>query len=144
MRKKILLIEYENEDLTDRIATFLSKEGFNVVKATGTREAIAKLDSFEPELVILGNAESGDVYKVCHQLRQLADALIIMLGTVEGGEAWIKSVDSGADFYLVSPFSYIELCARIKSMLRRYESHKCSSLETAPSGCLDAETSLSL
>lgn len=127
MQNRILVIGYKNKDVTDKIVSLLTKEGFNVATATGTREALIKLDEFEPELIILGNAPTGDIYKICQQMREIADSLIILLGTVEGGEAWAQSVNSGADFYLVRPFSNLELVARVKSMLRRSElSAKCA------------------
>ncbi|GAH75121.1 unnamed protein product, partial [marine sediment metagenome] len=37
-----------------------------------------------------------------------------------GGEAWMRAVEAGADFYLKKPFSYRELVARVKAILRRY------------------------
>lgn len=116
---RILIIEDSNKDLTDRICSFLTKQGFEVKVATDIRNAYAIIEEFNPELIILGKITPEDINHICNQLRRTFDALILMIGTVDGGEAWSESVDAGADFYLVHPFSYLELAARIKSLLRR-------------------------
>ena len=47
-----------------------------------------------------------------------------MLGAVPSDKAWTRVVEVEADFYLVKPFSYPELVARVKALLRRYEQTK--------------------
>lgn len=122
MNNRILIIEDVNKSLTDRIASFLVKQGFVVETATNIKDAYLKIDEFNPQLIILGKVAPERINNICNQLRQTFDALILMIGTVDGGAAWSQSVDAGADFYLVHPFSYIELAARIKSLLRRQKS----------------------
>jgi two-component system alkaline phosphatase synthesis response regulator PhoP len=121
LEHRILVIEDGNKHLTARITTCLVEQGYQVEVATDLRDAYNKIDEFEPQLIILGKVAPKDVHNICDQLRKTADALIIMIGSVGGGEAWTESVDAGADFYMVHPFSYIEFGARVKSMLRRYQ-----------------------
>jgi len=44
-----------------------------------------------------------------------------MVGAVPGDKVWNRVVDAGADFYMAKPFGYLELVARVKAILRRYE-----------------------
>ncbi|MFH1775058.1 MAG: response regulator [Chloroflexota bacterium] len=117
----ILIIEENNKGLRDRMAVNLAREGFRLTTALNCEEALLKLDEAEPELVILGDGLLVDNDQACRQLRQRSNALIMMLGTDSSGEAWTSAVAAGADFYLVRPFSSLELVARVKNMLRRYK-----------------------
>ncbi len=121
MKYNVQVIEESNSTLRERITSALTKEGFRVAAATSYEKALLRLDEFEPELIILGDGLPIDTFKACYQVRQAASVPILMLGRVPGGKAWAKSVEAGADFYLVQPFSYPELVARVKALLRRYE-----------------------
>jgi len=99
----------------------LAKEGFQVTTALSSEDALLKLDEAKPELIILGDGLPVENNQACRKLRQMASALILMLGTDSSGEAWTKAVAAGADFYLVRPFSTLELIARAKNMLRRFK-----------------------
>src|SRR2546428_11676203 len=60
-----------------------------------------------------------DGFEVCRQLRAEDDVPILML-TARGGTAdRVKGLDTGADDYLVKPFAYAELLARVRALLRR-------------------------
>ena len=121
MNSSILIVEENNKGLRDRMAVNLAKEGFRVTTASSCDEALLKLDEAEPEMVILGDWLLVDNNQACRQLRQTTGALILMLGTDSSGEAWTSALAAGADFYLVRPFSSLELVARARNMLRRYK-----------------------
>ncbi|MFC2019939.1 response regulator transcription factor [Chloroflexota bacterium] len=121
MDSSILIVEENNKGLRDRMAVNLAREGFRVTTATDCEDALLKLGEAKPELVILGDGLLVDSNLACRQLRQRSNAIILMLGADPSGESWTSAVAAGADFYLVRPFSSLELVARVKNMLRRYK-----------------------
>ena len=121
MKHSILVIEESNFGSRERIISALTEVGFKIVTATSTEEVLSRRDELEPQLIILGEGLPIDSFEACSQLRQAVDIPILMVGTVPSEEAWTRVVEVGADFYLVKPFSYVELVARVKALLRRYE-----------------------
>ncbi|HEX6865809.1 MAG TPA: response regulator, partial [Caulobacteraceae bacterium] len=122
MSAKVLVVEDE-----DALATLLdynlSKEGYTVFLAPDGEEALLRVDEEEPDLVVLDwmlPKVSG--IEVCRRLRQgqkTRNLPIIML-TARGEETdRIRGLDTGADDYVVKPFSMSELTARVRAVLRR-------------------------
>ena len=106
------------------ILSFLKRglvyEGYTVDTASSGTEALAQARENEPELVILDIMMPGiDGIEVCKRFRQASAVPILMLtakGTVDDK---VVGLDSGADDYLVKPFAFDELLARIRALLRR-------------------------
>lgn len=121
MKYNITVIEESNHALKDRIVSALAREGFEVATASSSQEILSTPDEFKPQLIILGEGLPIDSFEACSQLRQAVDAPILMVGAVPSDKAWNRVVDAGADFYLEKPFGYLELIARAKALLRRYE-----------------------
>jgi len=121
MKYNILIIEESNHALKDRITSALTEEGFEVATAASSQEVVSMPDEFKPQLIILGEGLPIDSFEACSQLRQAVAVPILMVGTVPSDKAWIGVVEAGADFYLVKPFGYLELVARVRALLRRYE-----------------------
>ena len=121
MKYKIMVIEESNQDLRDKIMSALTKEGFEVAKASSSQEILSTPGELKPQLIILGEGLPIDSFEACSQLRQAVDAPILMVGAIPSDKAWTKIVEAGADCYLVKPFGYLELAARVKALLRRYE-----------------------
>lgn len=122
MSAKVLVVEDE-----DALATLLdynlSKEGYQVLLAPDGEEALLRVDEESPDLVVLDwmlPKVSG--IEVCRRLRQgpkTRNLPIIML-TARGEETdRIRGLDTGADDYVVKPFSMSELTARVRAVLRR-------------------------
>ena len=122
MSAKVLVVEDE-----DALATLLEynlgKEGYDVSLAPDGEEALLRVDEEAPDLVILDwmlPKVSG--IEVCRRLRQgpkTRNIPIIML-TARGEETdRIRGLDTGADDYVVKPFSMSELTARVRAVLRR-------------------------
>ena len=118
-RENILIVDDDPE-----IVSFLRKgliyEGFNVVTASSGAEALAIAREREPDLVILDVMMPGiDGIEVSKRLRQADDIPILML-TAKGTVAdRVAGLNSGADDYLVKPFAFDELVARVRALLRR-------------------------
>jgi two-component system phosphate regulon response regulator PhoB len=122
MSAAVLVVEDE-----DALATLLEynlgKEGYRVSVAPDGEEALLRVDEEAPDLVILDwmlPKVSG--IEVCRRLRQgpkTRNIPIIML-TARGEETdRIRGLDTGADDYVVKPFSMSELTARVRAVLRR-------------------------
>ncbi len=121
MKYNILVIEESNHALKDRITSALTKEGFEVATAASYQEILSAPDKFNSQLIILGEGLPIDSFEACSQLRQAVAVPILMVGAVPSDKAWSRVVEAGADFYLVKPFGYLELAARVRALLRRYE-----------------------
>ncbi len=119
MAEKILVIEDEV-----RIAQFLERgliyEGYRVDIAHDGRNGLAMARDNPPDLVILDWMLPGiDGLEVCKRLRSASNIPILMLTAKEEVENKIQGLYAGADDYIVKPFSFDELLARIKALFRR-------------------------
>lgn len=122
MTPHILVVEDE-----DALATLLQynldKEGYHVELCADGEEALIRIDEKQPDLVILDWMLPGvSGIEVCRRLRQRAETrnLPIIMLTARGEETdRIRGLDTGADDYVVKPFSMVEFCARIRAVLRR-------------------------
>lgn len=121
MECNILVIDGNNSPLQRGIISSLIKDGFTVTTRESLHEALTALVEFKPHMVILGEKLPIISYEACYYLRQAVDVPILMVGSVNGGEVWTEMVEAGADFYLVTPFSYAELLSRVKVLLRRFK-----------------------
>ncbi len=116
---RILVVDDDPE-----IVSFLKRgliyEGYSVDTAGDGTEALTKSREKEPDLVILDIMMPGiDGVDVSKRLRQASDVPILML-TAKGTVAdRVEGLDSGADDYLVKPFAFDELLARVRALLRR-------------------------
>ena len=131
-KQKILIVDDDN-NIAELIALYLTKECFETKIVNDGEEALREFASFRPDLIILDLMLPGiDGYQVCREIRHTSDVPIIMLSAK--GETFDKvlGLELGADDYMVKPFETKELIARIKAVLRRYESKdKTSSEEVA-------------
>ena len=119
MRERILIIEDE-----DKILQFLQRgltyEGYRVVTATDGASGLALARSEAPDVVILDWMLPGlDGLEVCRRLRAAGPTPILMLTARESVSDRVLGLDAGADDYLVKPFEFDELVARVRALLRR-------------------------
>jgi phosphate regulon transcriptional regulator PhoB len=116
---KVLVVDDE-QPLLDALQYALQREGFEVVTATDSEDALRLFHEQNPELVVLDvmlPTRSG--FEVCQILRKRSNVPIIML-TAKGAETdRVVGLEIGADDYVTKPFSMRELMARIKSVMRR-------------------------
>ena len=117
--KKILVVDDEKL-IVDSLRYSLRKEGYEVVIAHDGKEAIEQARKENPDLIVLDLMLPGvDGLEVCRTIRQESIVPIIML-TARGEEMdRVIGLEIGADDYLVKPFSFRELLARIRAALRR-------------------------
>ncbi|WP_299545371.1 phosphate regulon transcriptional regulator PhoB [Phenylobacterium sp.] len=122
MTPHVLVVEDE-DSLATLLQYNLQKEGYDVALAGDGEEALLLVDERLPDLIVLDwmlPKISG--IEVCRRLRQRNETRnvpIIML-TARGEESdRVRGLDTGADDYVVKPFSMTELTARIRAVLRR-------------------------
>lgn len=127
---KILLIDDEPL-ITDSLTYSLKREGFEARSVADGVSAMEAIEEFQPDLVVLDIMLPGlSGLEVCRRLRTESAVPVIML-TARGEEIdRVLGLEVGADDYLVKPFSFRELLARIRAILRRVElDRKKSQLE---------------
>ena len=133
---RILVVDDE-PDLVAALARGLKREGYAVDTATSGEEALAKASWNPYDLVCLDlNMPDLDGLEVCDSLRtssfQGITPRVLMLTARDTIEDRIQGLDVGADDYLVKPFSFEELAARVRSLLRRDSGRTGSVIEIGP------------
>jgi DNA-binding response OmpR family regulator len=117
--RRILVVDDE-PDLRDAVRVYLEMHGYSVLQAADGQEAVEKVRTTLPDLVVLDvMMPVMDGITALQQLRTLSAVPVIML-TVKGDEDdKVRALRLGADDYVTKPFSQRELLARIESVLRR-------------------------
>jgi len=119
---KILVVD-DDTHIAELITLYLTKEGYETKEVYSGRQAIDIFPAYSPHLVLLDlMLPEIDGYQVCSEIRKMSAVPIIML--TARGETFDKvlGLEMGADDYIVKPFDPKELVARVKAVLRRYES----------------------
>ncbi len=118
---RILVVD-DDPEIVSFVKRGLAYEGYTVDTAADGTEALARARDREPDLVVLDIMMPGiDGIEVAKRLRQGGDVPILML-TAKGTVAdKVAGLESGADDYLVKPFAFDELLARVRALLRRQQ-----------------------
>jgi DNA-binding response OmpR family regulator len=128
-----LLVVDDEVDLADAVATGLRREGHAVDVAHDGAGALDRLTVDEYDLVLLDVTMPGELdgLDVCRAIRDGAAAgpmpRVLMLTARDEVDDRVTGLDAGADDYLVKPFAFKELSARVRTLLRR---------DAAPSGAV--------
>ncbi len=116
---KLLLVE-DDQTMRDTLSYNLAREGYEVIEASDGITALNLAREHKPDLVLLDvMLPELDGLTVCRTLRRELDAPIVLLTARSGEVDRIVGLDSGADDYIVKPFSLGELLARLRAVLRR-------------------------
>ena len=123
VRRELVLVADDDEDIVRFVEVNLRLEGFEVVTAGDGKEALEKARAITPDLVLLDiMMPEMDGFQVCQTLRASArtkNIPIIMLTARSLSADKVVGLTSGADDYIIKPFDPVELVARVKSALRR-------------------------
>jgi DNA-binding response OmpR family regulator len=113
---RILIVE-DDDAIAKPLAEGLRREGFEVTRVATGEEA---LEASVPDLVLLDLRLPGvDGTEVCRRLRARSDVPIIVV-TAKGEEVdRVVLLELGADDYIVKPFGFRELLARVRAVMRR-------------------------
>ena len=120
-KQKILIVDDDN-NITELISLYLTKECFDTRIVNDGEEALQAFEQYAPNLILLDLMLPGiDGYQVCREVRAKSNVPIIMLSAK--GEIFDKvlGLELGADDYMMKPFDSKELVARVKAVLRRYQ-----------------------
>lgn len=119
--KTILIID-DDEDIVRAIAGNLKLDGYQVLEAYLGRQGIDMVQTRAPDLVLLDlTLPDMDGIMVCEILRKTHDVPIIMLTARDTLSDKVLGLKSGADDYIVKPFEYLELSARLTAIFSRLD-----------------------
>jgi two-component system, OmpR family, response regulator len=120
-KTKILVVEDDNT-LLDILSYNLMKEGYNVLVAEDGASALEIARKNKPDILILDiMLPELDGFEVCRILRKEMTIPILMLTAKVEETDKVVGLELGADDYMTKPFSFRELLARLKALLRRVE-----------------------
>ena len=121
MPERILVVDDEKE-IADLVELYLRNENYEVYKFYTAREALACIESTELDLAILDVMLPGVTgFAICQKLRERHNYPVIMLTAKAEETDKITGLTLGADDYVAKPFRPLELVARVKAQLRRYQ-----------------------
>jgi two-component system OmpR family response regulator len=118
--QRVLVVDDES-NITDLVATALRYERFEVATAATGRKALAEVEGFRPDLVVLDvMLPDLDGFEVQRRLRERGRSVpVVFLTARDATEDKIRGLTIGGDDYVTKPFSLEELIARIRAVLRR-------------------------
>jgi two-component system KDP operon response regulator KdpE len=118
MGKRILIVDDEPQ-IRKFLRITLMAQGYDVVEAPRGEEGISKCATAQPNLVILDlGLPDLDGQQVIGRIREWSDVPIIVLSVRTKDQEKVSALDSGANDYVIKPFSIEELLARIRAALR--------------------------
>ena len=120
MATRVLLVD-DDPKIISLLKRGLAYEGFEVYTAPDGEAGLIAAKTYQPHLVLLDITMPGvDGFEVCRRLRLLHDIAIIMLTARDDVADKVNALGLGADDYVPKPFSFDELVARIRAVLRRH------------------------
>jgi two-component system response regulator MprA len=126
---RILVID-DDRKITAALRRGLTYNGFEVDVANDGAEGLARARAGRPDLVVLDILMPGlNGLDVTRQLREGSDVPILMLTARDALEDRVLGLETGADDYLVKPFAFAELLARIRALLRRRQADRPAVLQ---------------
>jgi DNA-binding response OmpR family regulator len=133
---RILAVDDEPEVIEIvRLCFHLRWPEAEVIAAATGQEALAAIEGQAPDLVLLDiMLPDIDGFEVCEEVRRFSDVPIIMLTARDAEVERVRGLEMGADDYITKPFSHLELLARSRAVLRRYQNQPPAVGETFQSG----------
>lgn len=121
---KILIVEDE-KGIRDTLKIFIKNDGYEVMEAVNGKEGLAMALNNELDLIVADiMMPVMDGLEMTMKIREISDVPIIFLSAKSEDIDKIKGLNLGADDYITKPFEPMELLARIKSNLRRFDQIK--------------------
>ncbi len=120
-RATILIVD-DDQDIVQTLKGNLELDGYEVLSAFDGRNGVNMAKKHRPDLIILDlGLPDIDGIKACQIIRRELDSPIIMLTARDGVSDTVLGLECGADDYMIKPFNFLELSARIKAILKRVE-----------------------
>lgn len=121
MATKLLVVD-DDVNICDLLKIYFENEGYEVKTAADGAEGVTAFKMYDPDLVLLDiMMPKKDGWQVCREIREISSKPVIMI--TAKGEIFDKvlGLELGADDFVVKPFDMKELSARVKAVLRRYQ-----------------------
>ncbi|SHJ27349.1 DNA-binding response regulator, OmpR family, contains REC and winged-helix (wHTH) domain [Clostridium cavendishii DSM 21758] len=119
MKDKILVVD-DDRNIVDFLSIFLTKEGYEIVKAYDGREAIKNIENDNFSIILMDvMMPNMDGFEAITKIREVSEIPIIFLTARESQQDKIKGFISGCDDYITKPFDLVELSLRIAAMIKR-------------------------
>lgn len=123
MDKKILVID-DDTNICEMLKIYMENEGYEVKTANDGAEGVNFFKMYEPDIVLLDiMLPKKDGWQVCREIREIAPKPVIMITAKGDVFDKVLGLELGADDFVVKPFDMKELSARVKAVLRRYQTH---------------------
>ena len=143
LREKNILIIDDDENIAGLIALYLNKEGYDTTECYSGIEGLKKFNDNTYDLIVLDiMLPQMDGYEVLRELRKVSKVPVIMLTAKGETIDKVLGLELGADDYLVKPFEPMELVARIKAVIRRFNcvaDEQTSNVLTFPNLIIDMD-----
>ena len=123
MGSKILIAD-DNPEIREVVNVLLSSEGHEIIEAKDGAEALALIDQSIDLIILDIMMPKMNGYQSCVEIRKISNAPILFLSAKSQESDKTMGFSSGGDDYLSKPFSYNELTARVKALLRRFQVYK--------------------
>ena len=108
-----------------------------VISTSSGEEALNHVEKDKPDLVLLDIVlPDMDGFTVCKEIREFSEVPVVMLSARDSEVDKVRGLEMGADDYITKPFSHLELLARVRAVVRRYQSQLPAVGETFESGGL--------
>lgn len=137
VKQKILIVDDDN-NIAELISLYLTKECYDTKIVNDGEQALIAFEHYKPNMLLLDLMLPGiDGYQVCREIRAKSDVPIIMLSAK--GEVFDKvlGLELGADDYILKPFDSKELVARVKAVLRRFQTAKPEAYASVDIKCVE-------
>ncbi|MEN8831558.1 MAG: phosphate regulon transcriptional regulator PhoB [Pacificibacter sp.] len=142
-RPSVLIVEDEPAQ-REVLGYNFESEGFSVTKAANGDDALMFVDEDAPDIIVLDWMLPGvSGIEICRRLKSRAETRgipIIMLSARSEDVDRVRGLETGADDYVVKPYSVIELMARVRTQLRRVRPSAVGQVLSYDDIRLDAET----
>lgn len=120
---KILVVD-DDPNISDLLKMYFENEGYEVKLAADGSEGLNFFKMYEPDLVLLDiMLPKKDGWQVCREIREISSKPVIMVTAKREVFDKVLGLELGADDFVTKPFDMKELSARVKAVLRRYQSH---------------------
>ncbi len=136
--KQQILICDDQHIIHETLSAYLKNDGFECISAYDGEQALNEFKNKKPDLIILDiMMPKKNGMEVCKEIRQTSNIPIIMLTAKSVEIDRILGLELGADDYIVKPFSTREVIARIKAVLRRFNTQDREPVQMIRHGNLE-------
>ena len=120
------ILVIDNDPSTSAVfKRLLETKGYNVLTTNSSRESLAIVERVMLDLIILDLLmPEMDGWQLCKAIREMTRTPILIISAIESSEIITKTLNLGADDYLVKPVSSFTLLAHVKNLVRRHKTEE--------------------